>query len=829
MEQASSQHENTLIAEPIDWSDVQSLWAAIRSNKPDAVGIISRRCGSQVPNVDGRTALMYAAYLGREECSAKLKLVSNRQDAFAKDNSGRTALHWAAVGGKYYCALSILKLAGFMAADEFILAKDDSGKSALDLAFEHGNFGVLSAMLCCFFDEWLQKFIKEQLRPRLAGNIFGVLSVLAELKRDIGFLKIDFKSEISKVGAHERDWLGRSPLHIAAIFGEADAVSRMLAAGHDPNAIDEGLSTPLIACVRIGGSSSYKVNQEKIVKLLLPVTDVQWSDREGVTALMIAANNGLASIVEMLLPHSDVSARDKKWKSALDHIYIGSSETEESQKIRKQLDALLRPVTNNSRYLVSQLNKDIHGRNFLKAAEEGDVAKLKKMLDAEEKRRANGAEFDSVSGDIETTPLVARIDASESTALMISSRCGHSDCVELLLMHGADPLRRNRYGLSALMLAAVGDADSHGECARLLIPKSYVDAKCNSGDSGLFEAAKHPRSKSFEQLFKVARHDFTNDSGETPLMLAAASGHSIAVELLLPTSNAKARDAKGWSALDHATGGHPEILQMLIDANSDDELLGSAMINLMDEYRSDGDKFIFLIDHGALKSTAVVDGTVLLKVAKHNEPEVMEFLIRYGDCTARDDKGATLLMHAAQHRDGLVAVRMLLGICDPDAVDHEGYTALARAVEARNVNIVRALLRKTDPSIRLPHGKTMLMLAAEADPETIKAVLPVSDAIAVDVFGRDALMWAAQRHPKCVEALLPLSNPHRADNHGSTALMCASYYGSESCVRALLPHSKVKAKDKDGKTAAQVAVSRELSAMINKWKPGREAQGDHAK
>ena len=34
MEQASSQHENTLIAEPIDWSDVQSLWAAIRSNNP---------------------------------------------------------------------------------------------------------------------------------------------------------------------------------------------------------------------------------------------------------------------------------------------------------------------------------------------------------------------------------------------------------------------------------------------------------------------------------------------------------------------------------------------------------------------------------------------------------------------------------------------------------------------------------------------------------------------------------------------------------------------------------------------------------------------------
>jgi ankyrin repeat protein len=338
----------------------------------------------------------------------------------------------------------------------------------------------------------------------------------------------------------------------------------MLANGHDPNAIDESLSTPLIACLQKSGSKSYSENQLEIVKLLTPVTEVLWSDREGLTALMHAARRRHTAVVEILLKCSDASARDKKRMAALDHLFDAP---EGEGDLSGQINKLLSPVTIDWRYSMHHLNKDIHGRNFLKAAKQGDVTKLRKMLISEEKRRAE-PDFDIDSSDLTSAPLVEKIDSSESTALMIAAGCGHTECVEVLLAYGSQTLRRNKYGRSALMLGVKGKSDSHRDCTRLLLVNSYANAKDNGGESALFYAVRHPGTGIFELIFEIARHDFANDLGQTPLMLAVEAGHAEAVKLLLPTSNAKACDTKGRSALDYASGNYPEILKMFVDADS---------------------------------------------------------------------------------------------------------------------------------------------------------------------------------------------------------------------------------------------------------------------
>ena len=822
MENVNSSSENSSPETPVDWDDVRALWLLIRDDQSQALYGVTRRGECQIPNEDGRTALMYAAYLGREECLKKLLHFSadKKHDVSRQDNSGRTALHWAVVGGNFGCTKEIANSIGYQDALHYFLTKDNSGQSAIDLAYELENFGAVNAMFSCLYTEDSQKhFIDEHMLPKVEKFRFETLAILADYERNYGVLKKDVRYSISTVGSDRRDWRGRSPLHIAAILGDFAAVTRMLAEGHDPNLLDENQLTPLLACLEKSGSETYSEKQYEVVKLLAPVSDVLWSDQEGMTALMYAAQNERTAIVELLLPQSDASARDNYGRTALDYLRRSIQSEDGSHA---QIEKLLQPVTSDYGYHESRLKKDIQGRIFIKAAEAGDLDRLRNMLISEKERQTEGPERNLYSWTIDSLLLVARTNEYESTALMIAAQKGHTKCVELLLEYGSQPLRRDRQGNSALMFAAAGKTQSHRECVRLLLSKGHVDAKNKDGSSALFKSLKYRGDGCFEELFKFARHDFTNKSGETPLMLAAAAGHVLAVKLLLPTSNSKARDSEGKSALDRASGEHPEILQMLIDADSSDELLGSAIASTISTYGFYEKKFNFLANHGALKSKAVADGTVLLATKNCADARVLELLISHGDCSVKDVHGKTMLMIAAEKENGYGAVKELLAFCDPNAVDSGGYTALAHAVMKGNLKCIRALMRKTNPKIRLREGKTMLMLAAQVDPETIQAILPVSDVNAVDDLGADALMYAARGKPKCVEALLPMCDPLRADSTGFTALMNAAYNGSLSCVKLLLPHSKVNAKNADGHTAAQVADSREISVFINKWKASRD-------
>lgn len=57
-------------------------------------------------------------------------------------------------------------------------------------------------------------------------------------------------------------------------------------------------------------------------------------------------------------------------------------------------------------------------------------------------------------------------DRYGQTALMLAARSGHGEVVEVLLTHGADLDHCAKYGLTALMLATIND---HAEVVRLLM------------------------------------------------------------------------------------------------------------------------------------------------------------------------------------------------------------------------------------------------------------------------------------------------------------------------------------------------------------------------
>lgn len=113
------------------------------------------------------------------------------------------------------------------------------------------------------------------------------------------------------------------------------------------------------------------------------------------------------------------------------------------------------------------------------------------------------------------------------------------------------------------------------------------------------------------------------------------------------------------------------------------------------------------------------------------------------DLEARDDQGMTALMWSA-HCDRIRICKMLMQAgADPSAFDRHGRDALRHAAGAGNPSCVALLLAVGDPKASSPTGRTALQHAVEsASPRALECVdllLPASDLDAVNAQGRSAL------------------------------------------------------------------------------------------
>lgn len=115
-----------------------------------------------------------------------------------------------------------------------------------------------------------------------------------------------------------------------------------------------------------------------------------------------------------------------------------------------------------------------------------------------------------------------------------ASRYGHSGVVALLIQHQADIHAKNRYGASALTLAARG---GHIQTVKLLV-ESGVELNIASEGcefTPLLAAALHGHDAVLRFLLdRGCDVNFrTPTSGLTPLMLAALNGHMTTAQILI--------------------------------------------------------------------------------------------------------------------------------------------------------------------------------------------------------------------------------------------------------------------------------------------------------
>lgn len=155
---------------------------------------------------------------------------------------------------------------------------------------------------------------------------------------------------------------------------------------------------------------------------------------------------------------------------------------------------------------------------------------------------------------------------------------------------------------------------------------------------------------------------------------------------------------------------------------------------------------------------------------------------------------------------------LILAACETDEANENGATALMIAAESNRVDWIEALLAAgARPGAKDRDGEQALTWAARAGcEEALRALLPVSDALALGIRRETALSAAAEAGQEACVALLAGRGARMAGRFQRTPLILAALGDHARCVELLLPHSDPDARDVFGQSA--------LTAAVSQWK-----------
>jgi ankyrin repeat protein len=481
-----------------------------------------------------------------------------------------------------------------------------------------------------------------------------------------------------------------------------------------------------------------KGDEKKVKSLIDEGVDIEVTNTDGATALMLAANNGHKEIVELLLEKgADIEAKTNNYGTAL--MYAADKGHTEIIKLLLDKDASIDA-------------KDIDGATALVHAVIQDHTEtieflLDKGADIEEKiNNGNTALLLAArEGYTETVALLlekgAIIEATENeanfTALICAAHIGHTETVKLLLEKGADIEAKEIDGATALVHAA---GQGHVEIVAWLLEKGAdIEAETNIGGTPLFAATVNGQLDSVKMLVEAgANINRKNKKGKTILMRAEEQGYTEIVEYLKKHA-AERRSKKSSGKKKHAT-------------------------QKKDNALDPKDKF---------------GRTELIRAAEDSETDIVEMLLNEGaNIEAKDNEGLTALIYAAGNGDTETTTLLIDKGANIEAKDNCGATSLMWAASKNNAETVKLLIDKGANIEAKGNGDgTAVIYAAEGgSTEAAELLLDKgADIEAKDEFGRTALILTALAgHTKTAELLLDKGADIEAkDNDGWTALMFA--------------------------------------------------------
>jgi uncharacterized protein len=310
-----------------------------------------------------------------------------------------------------------------------------------------------------------------------------------------------------------------------------------------------------------------------------------------------------------------------------------------------------------------------------------------------------------LAGQAETVELLlasgARVDtrySSNQTVLHLAAARANAQIVDLLLASHADIGWVDVNGNTALDTAVLHD---QLQVASLLITHGADVNRVNplDGRGPFHEACVRGFTNLIAPLIEAGADPTKPDRfGQTPLDLALAykNGNTVAALLRLPVHRTDI-EATAEQAIESAISrGRTEVARTLIESGFDIEKPTSAGSTYLHDAALKSQKKMvqLLLDRGARVNTLNRNGaTPLHDAALSGNPDVIGLLLDRGaHIDATDEKsGATPLMLAAAFARSPAVALLLARGANPTIKDHQGRTALERAKETEDEDIVKLL------------------------------------------------------------------------------------------------------------------------------------------
>uniref|UniRef100_UPI00398EB2A2 kinase D-interacting substrate of 220 kDa-like isoform X1 n=1 Tax=Pristiophorus japonicus TaxID=55135 RepID=UPI00398EB2A2 len=310
-------------------------------------------------------------------------------------------------------------------------------------------------------------------------------------------------------------------------------------------------------------------------------------------------------------------------------------------------------------------------------------------------------------------------------------------------------------------------------------------------------------------LEKYKDVDERNESGQTPLMLAAEQGNlEIVQELLKKGANCNLEDADNWTALiSAAKEGHFEIMNELINfsANLEHRDMGGWTSLMWAAYKGHAEISRLLLEKGANSNiTGQYSVYPIIWAAGRGHHEIVEMLLQHGAKVNCSDKYGTTPLIWAARKGHLECVKHLLEMgADVDQEGANSMTALIVAVKGGYTEGVKELLNR-NPNVNLTDkdGNTALMIAAkEGHIEIVQDLLDAGTYVNIPDRSGDTVLIGAVKggHVEIVRALLQkYADIDIKGTDNKTALYWAVEKGNATVVRDILqcnPDTEICIKD----------------------------------